>query len=246
MNRWILFGLLAMLIAMFFVFDLHRYLDLAYVAARREQFAAWYAARPLLSGVGFVLVYVAVTGLSLPGAAVLTLLGGALFGVLVGTVLVSIASVAGATLAFLSSRYLLRQWVERRYGKLLAPINRGLERDGPFYLFTLRMVPVFPFFVVNLLMGVTRIGVVVFALTSQVGMLPATLAYVFAGTQLARLQSLGDVLNPGLLAAFLLLGVLPLATRKFIDLLRGESAAGDSAEESAADPADADMTEEKI
>ena len=164
----------------------------------------------------YFLIYVAVTALSLPGAAVMTLAGGALFGLGIGTLLVSFASSIGATLAFLVSRFLLRDWVQARYGERLGAINPGMEKDGAFYLFTLRLVPVFPFFIINLLMGLTPIRTRTFYWVSQVGMLAGTLVYVNAGTQLARLDSLSGILSPGLLASFALLGVFPLLAKRLV------------------------------
>jgi pyruvate/2-oxoglutarate dehydrogenase complex dihydrolipoamide dehydrogenase (E3) component/uncharacterized membrane protein YdjX (TVP38/TMEM64 family) len=166
-------------------------------------------------------VYVAVTAASLPGAAVMTLAAGALFGVLAGTLLVSLASSLGATLAFLSARHLLGDWVRARLGGRLAEIDRGLARDGGFYLFTLRLVPLFPFVAVNLLMGLTRLRTRTFWWVSQVGMLPGTLVYVNAGTQLAGVESAADILSPGLLAAFVLLGLFPLLARHVIGQVAG-------------------------
>jgi pyruvate/2-oxoglutarate dehydrogenase complex dihydrolipoamide dehydrogenase (E3) component/uncharacterized membrane protein YdjX (TVP38/TMEM64 family) len=158
--------------------------------------------------------------LSLPAAAILTVAGGALFGLLEGLALVSFASTLGATLAMLLSRYLLRDWVQQRFGTRMAGINQGLEREGAFYLFALRLVPVFPFFLVNLAMGLTKLPARTFFWVSQLGMLPGTIAFVYAGTQLAKIDSLKGLLSPGLLAAFAVLGLLPLITKKVLDALR--------------------------
>ena len=168
----------------------------------------------------FFLTYVLVTGLSLPAASILTLAGGAVFGVLIGTVLVSFASTIGATLAFLASRFLFRDFIQNRFADKLQIINQGIEKDGAFYLFTLRLVPVFPFFIINLVMGLTPIRTLTFALVSQIGMLAATIVYVNAGTQLAKVNGLGDILSPQLIASFVLLGVFPLITKKSVDLFR--------------------------
>ena len=150
-SRLIVLLVIVALIAAFFAFDLGRFFSLDFFKAQQASIAGWYDAHPLQTLAGFFLLYVAVTGLSLPGAAVLTLVAGALFGLLVGTIVVSFASSIGATLAFLSSRFLLRDWVQRRFGDRLKPINDGVQKDGAFYLFTLRLVPAFPFFVINLL-----------------------------------------------------------------------------------------------
>jgi len=156
-----------------------------------------------------------------PGAAILTLAGGAIFGLLWGTVLVSFASSLGATLAFLTSRFLLRDAIQRRFGDRLKTINEGVAKDGAFYLFTLRVVPLFPFFVVNLLMGLTPISLATFYLVSQAGMLPATIVYVLAGTQIAQITSLRGILSPGLVGAFVLLGLFPLIAKKTMAYLKG-------------------------
>ncbi|MDP4300669.1 FAD-dependent oxidoreductase [Leptothrix discophora] len=193
---------------------------LATLQAAQAQLQAWQASRPLATAGLYLLVYVGVAALSLPGAALLTLAGGALFGLGWGLLLVSFASTIGATLAFLASRWLLRDRVQSRWGDRLATVNAGVARDGAFYLFTLRLVPALPFFVVNLLMGLTPMRTWTYAWVSQLGMLPATAAYVNAGTELARLRSLADVVSPGLLGAFVLLGLFPLLARAMLARLR--------------------------
>ena len=218
--RALLLGGLAALVAAFFAFDLDRFASLGALKEQQASVEAWRAANPWRAAGAYVALYVLVAAASLPGAAVLTLAGGALFGVVLGTVLVSCASTLGATLAFLSARVLLRDGVQRRFGGRLGAINDGVRREGAFYLFTLRLVPVFPFFLVNLLMGLTPIGVGTFAAVSQAGMLPATVVYVNAGTQLARLDSLGGILSPGVLLSFTALGLLPLAARRLVDAAR--------------------------
>ena len=162
----------------------------------------------------------AVTALSLPGAAALTLAGGAVFGLLAGTLLVFIAAPIGATIAFLVSRYLFRDYVQRRFADKLAVINKGIDEEGAFYLFTLRLVPLFPFFVINIVMGLTTIKALTFFLVSQIGMLAGTIVYVNAGTQLAKIEALKDILSPGLLLSFVLLGLFPLAAKKVVDYLK--------------------------
>lgn len=216
--------LLAALILAFFVFDLGDFLRLEYLKARRDALEAYFLSRPWRTAAAYFAIYVAVTGLSLPGAAVLTLAGGAVFGLLWGTVIVSFASSIGATLAFLASRFLFRDAVQRRFGANLHAVNRGIERDGPFYLFTLRLVPLFPFFAINLLMGLTPIRTGLYYIVSQVGMLPGTLVYVNAGRELGRIESLAGLLSPGLIAAFVLLGVFPLAAKKTLEWARGRRA----------------------
>ena len=204
---------IALAVTAFLYLDLARFLSFDYLAAQRDALAALIEAQPLLYALIYFGIYIVVTGLSLPGAAVMTLAGGALFGLFWGTLLVSFASSIGATLAFLVSRFLLQDWVQRRFGRQLGPINRGVERDGAFYLFSLRLVPVFPFFVINLVMGLTTIRVVTFYLASQLGMFAGTVVYVYAGTQLAAIEGPGDILSPGLLLAFLLLAAFPWVAR---------------------------------
>jgi uncharacterized membrane protein YdjX (TVP38/TMEM64 family) len=206
------------LVTLFFVADVGRFLTLEYLQASRESIVALVDAQPVAASAIYFVIYVLVTGLSLPGAAVMTLAGGAVFGTLWGLLLVSFASSIGATLAFLISRSLLHEWVRGRFGEYLEGIDRGFEKDGNFYLFTIRMVPVFPFFVINLLMGLTRISAPAFYLVSQVGMLAGTFVFVYAGTQLAQVHELGDVLSPQLIIALSLLGLFPLAARKLMNL----------------------------
>jgi dihydrolipoamide dehydrogenase len=216
-------GLVIVLLSLawaFFAFDLQRFFTLETLKAQQEAIAAYRTARPFLAITIYGLLYVAVTGLSLPGAAVLTLAGGAVFGLLWGTVIVSFASTIGATLAFLASRFLFRDAVKARFGERLKAIDSGIARDGAFYLFTLRLVPAFPFFVINLLMGLTAIPTRTFYWVSQVGMLPGTLVYVNAGTQLAKIESLSDILSPGLLLSFALLGLFPLLARRLVDAIK--------------------------
>ena len=226
MNRrqGLLLSLLVAAAAAYFAFDLGRYFSLAYVQAAQADVAALYAERPLVVLGGFFAVYVAATALSFPGATVLTLLAGAVFGLGVGTLVVSFASSLGALLAFLSARYLLRSLVQARFGQRLAEIDRGIQKEGAFYLFTLRLVPLFPFFVINLLMGLTAMRAATFYAVSQLGMLAGTLVYVNAGTQLAGLKSLAGILSPGLLGSFVLLGVFPLAARRLIEAMKSRRA----------------------
>jgi pyruvate/2-oxoglutarate dehydrogenase complex dihydrolipoamide dehydrogenase (E3) component/uncharacterized membrane protein YdjX (TVP38/TMEM64 family) len=207
------------LIGSFFIFDLGQYLSLAALKAQQAALNAQVAANPWQAAGLFFIGYVAVTALSLPGAALMTLLAGALFGLLEGLVLASFASTLGASLAMLSSRFLLRDWVQGSFGKRLASIDAGVEREGAFYLFALRLVPVFPFFLINLAMGLTRLPLRTFWWVSQLGMLPGTLVFVNAGRELGQLESLGGILSPGLLGAFVLLGLFPLVARKLLDLL---------------------------
>jgi pyruvate/2-oxoglutarate dehydrogenase complex dihydrolipoamide dehydrogenase (E3) component/uncharacterized membrane protein YdjX (TVP38/TMEM64 family) len=207
-------------IGAFFAFDLGRFLSLDYLKQSQAAFADLYAQHPWQVAGAYFAIYVAATALSLPGAAIITLAGGAIFGLLWGTVIVSFASTIGATLAFLVSRFILRSTVENRFGQRLAEINRGVEKDGAFYLFTLRLIPVVPFFLINLLMGLTRMKAFTFYWVSQAGMLAGTLVYVNAGTQLARLDSLQGILSPALLGSFVLLGIFPLIARRIVEAVQ--------------------------
>jgi len=219
-RKLLVLAAIVVLVAAFFVFDLGRYLDLAYLQSQRGRLSDLFVAHPWRVGAVFFAVYVAVTGLSLPGALVLTLVAGAIFGLGWGAVIVSFASTVGATLAFLLARYLARAPVRRRFEGTLERIDGGVRKDGAFYLFTLRLVPVFPFFIINLAMGLTSMRVLVFAFVSQAGMLPGTLVYVNAGTQLGEIGSLAGILSPALWLSFLLLGVFPLVAKKIVDALR--------------------------
>jgi pyruvate/2-oxoglutarate dehydrogenase complex dihydrolipoamide dehydrogenase (E3) component/uncharacterized membrane protein YdjX (TVP38/TMEM64 family) len=204
----------------FSALDLGRYLSLEYFKSQQTAIEGWRAAQPGVAALVFFLAYVAITGLSLPGATVMTLAAGAIFGLLWGTLLVSFASTIGATLAFLASRFLARDWVQQRFGDRLRTINLGVEKGGGFYLFTLRLVPVFPFFMINLLMGLTPIRSGTFYWVSQIGMLAGTLVYVNAGTQLAHIDSLRGILSPALIASFALLGFFPLMAKKIVDAVK--------------------------
>jgi pyruvate/2-oxoglutarate dehydrogenase complex dihydrolipoamide dehydrogenase (E3) component/uncharacterized membrane protein YdjX (TVP38/TMEM64 family) len=212
-SRLLLLAVIVAAIVAFFAFDLDRFLTLAALKAGREALAGWVSANFVVAIAAYFVAYVVVTALSLPGAAIMTLAGGALFGLIAGTIVVSFASSIGATLAFLASRFLFRDAVRAKFGQRLAAIDAGVQRDGAFYLFTLRLVPAFPFFLVNLLMGLTPIRTPTYYLVSQIGMLPATVVFVYAGTQLAGLTSLSGILSPGLLGAFVAIGVLPLIMR---------------------------------
>ena len=222
----------AALVVAFIWFDLVRYLDLEYLKARQADIDTFYRQHPVTVLAAYFFAYVAITGLSLPGAAIMTLAGGAVFGLLWGTVVVSFASTLGATVAFVVSRYILRDGIQRRYGDRLKTINAGVERDGGFYLFTMRLVPAFPFFVINLVMGLTPMRTFTFAWVSQVGMLPGTIVYVNAGTQLGRIESLQGILSPTLIGSFVLLGVFPLLAKWAVAAVqarrRGGAAQSDS------------------
>lgn len=190
------------------------------IKAQQAQWQELYAASPLLVIGVYFIVYVLVTGLSLPGAAVMTLLAGALFGVVVGTLVVSFASTIGATMAFLVARYLAKDAVQNKFAEQLDVINKGIEKEGAFYLFSLRLVPLLPFFLINIVMGLTPIRVWQFYWVSQVGMFAGTIVYVNAGTQLAALDSLQGILSVELLISFSLLGLLPIVAKKVVEFMR--------------------------
>jgi pyruvate/2-oxoglutarate dehydrogenase complex dihydrolipoamide dehydrogenase (E3) component/uncharacterized membrane protein YdjX (TVP38/TMEM64 family) len=220
LRKSLLLGLIVLLIAGFFALDLGHYLTLASLKAQQASLQAQVSDEPLLAAAAFFAVYVGVTGLSLPGASLMTLVAGALFGLWQGFIIVSFASTLGALLSMFSSRFLLQDWVEQRFGARLAGMQAGLARDGAFYLFALRLVPVFPFFLINLAMGLTKLPGRTFWWVSQLGMLPGTLVYVNAGRELGQLESLSGILSPSLLGAFALLGLFPLLARKLLDRLQ--------------------------
>lgn len=205
---------------LFYLLGLHEYFNWEAVKANLASWQNWVDENPALALPLIFVVYVVVTGLSLPVAAVLSLVVGALLGRWLGTMLVSVAAVCGATLAFLSSRYLFRGWVRRRFGERLRKLDEGIARDGAFYLFSLRLVPIVPFFLINLGMGLTSIRLWTFVWVSWLGMLPGTFVYVNAGTELGKIESPADVLSPGVIVAFVLLGLAPLLFRLLVRWLR--------------------------
>jgi pyruvate/2-oxoglutarate dehydrogenase complex dihydrolipoamide dehydrogenase (E3) component/uncharacterized membrane protein YdjX (TVP38/TMEM64 family) len=223
-KRWWVVAFLLLAVAAFYVLDLGHYFRLSTIKNSQAQLESWRAAQPLRAALIFFVAYVVLTALSLPGAAVMTLAGGAVFGLVWGTLLVSFASSIGATLAFLASRWLLGDWVQTRFGERLAPLDAGMARDGGFYLFTLRLVPVLPFFAINLAMGLTSVRPLTFYWVSQLGMLAGTVVYVNAGTQLAQIDSLSGIASPGLLGSLVVLGLFPLVARRSIDTLKARKA----------------------
>lgn len=226
-RKWLLIGVMAALVVAFFAFDLGQLLSLENLSAQREDLEAYRDANPLWTALLFFVVYTLVTALSLPAAAVLTLAGGAIFGLWQGLLLVSFASSIGATLAFLVSRFLLRDWVQAKYGNSLKSLNEGVRKDGGFYLFGLRLVPIFPFFLINLVMGLTPIKARTFYWVSQLGMLPGTIVYVNAGTQLGQIDSTAGLLSPGLIFSFVLLGIFPLLARRLMDWIKARKVLAD-------------------
>ncbi len=212
-----MFILIAISIGLFFYFDWDNYFTLAGLQKQQNVILTYYQNRPFLTLLSYGLIYILITGLSLPGATILTLAGGAIFGLFWGTVIVSFASSIGATLAFLAARFLFREKVERQFGQYIKKINEGIEKEGAYYLFALRLAPVFPFFIINLVMGLTAMKSSTFYWVSQIGMLAGTLVYVNAGTQLATIKSLSDITSPALIFSFILLAVFPLIAKKVIE-----------------------------
>ena len=219
-SQWIALGVFLLLIALFFVFDLHRVITLENFQAQREIVLDFYADNRLLTICLFMLVYIGVTGLSLPGASIMTLIAGAIFGLSVGLVLVSFASTIGASIEFVLARYLFRDLVQRRFESALKPINEGVEKEGAFYLFALRLVPAVPFFAINVGMGLTPIRLWTFYWVSQLGMLAGTAVYVNAGQQLGQLESLSGIVSPMLIGSFVLLGLFPLIAKKVVEFVK--------------------------
>lgn len=209
------------LVAIFFALDLQQYLTLNYLKDSQARFAELYNENPVMVIGGYMAIYILVTALSLPGAVILTLAGGALFGLATGLIIVSFASSIGATLACFVARFVLRDWVQNKFGDKLTTINEGIAKEGAFYLFTLRLIPVFPFFVINLVMGLTKMPLLTFYWVSQLGMLAGTAVFVNAGKELAKIDSLSGILSPGLIGSFVILGLFPLVVKKLVNFIRG-------------------------
>ena len=219
-NKIILVIVIIAAIAAFKIFNLGDYLSLSYLKESQQNFQAMYRENSVQVIAVYMLIYIIATSLSLPGAAILTLAGGALFGLVTGTIIVSFASTLGATLACLVSRFILRDWIQKRFGDKLKTVNEGIEKEGLLYLFTLRLIPVFPFWLINLVMGLTKMPLKSFFWVSQVGMLPGTIVYVNAGKEIAKIDSLSGILSPGLIISFVLLGIFPLITKKLLGLYK--------------------------
>ena len=226
-SKIIVILVIAAIVAVFFAFDLQQYFTFEYLKSRQLAFEAYYNDHKLFAIAIYMAVYIAVTALSLPGATVMTLAGGAMFGIWLGVLLISFASSIGATLAFLVSRLLLRDYVQDKFGDKLKTVNEGVRKDGAFYLFTLRLVPLFPFFVINLVVGLTPIRTAIYYIVSQVGMLPGTFVYVNAGTQLAKIESAQGILSPGLILSFVLLGIFPLIAKRIVAFIQARKALAD-------------------
>jgi len=223
--KWLLAIVVVVAVVAFFYFDLGQWLSLENLKSQQTALSAYVEDHFVFSILVFFALYVAVAAFSLPGATILTLAGGAIFGLLTGFVIISFASSIGALLAFLGARCLFSDTIKKRFADKLAPIEKGIKKDGAFYLLSLRLVPLFPFFVVNLLMGLTNLPARTFYFFSQLGMIPGTLAFVYAGTQLAKIQSVKDVLSPGLITAFVILGLLPITMRKLLQWFKEKKSA---------------------
>ncbi len=220
MNKKLILGLILLATIIFLGVNFGQYLTLENAKAQQQALNSFIDQNFVFAAAAYFFAYIAITAFSIPGAAVVTLLGAALFGFWTSLLLVSFASTIGATIAFLSSRYLLREWVQSKFGNKLNAINQGVEKDGAFYLFSLRLIPVFPFFLINLLMGLTPMSVARFYLTSQIGMLPGTAVYLNAGTQLATIDSLSGIVSPTVLASFALLGLFPIIAKWVMNKVR--------------------------
>ncbi|MFM2656772.1 TVP38/TMEM64 family protein [Vibrio owensii] len=220
MNKKLILGLILLATIIFLGVNFGQYLTLENAKAQQQALNSFIDQNFVFAAATYFFAYIAITAFSIPGAAVVTLLGAALFGFWTSLLLVSFASTIGATIAFLSSRYLLREWVQSKFGNKLSAINQGVEKDGAFYLFSLRLIPVFPFFLINLLMGLTPMSVARFYLTSQIGMLPGTAVYLNAGTQLATIDSLSGIVSPTVLASFALLGLFPIIAKWVMNKVR--------------------------
>ncbi len=220
MNKKLIFGLILLLTIILLTTNFSQYLTLENAKAQQEALNTYIAHKFVFAATIYFLAYTIITAFSIPGAAVVTLLGAALFGFWTSLLLVSFASSIGATLAFLSSRYLLREWVQTKFSTKLSAINDGVAKDGAFYLLSLRLIPIFPFFLINLLMGLTPMSVGRFYLASQVGMLPGTAVYLNAGAQLTAIDNLSDIVSPGVLASFALLGLFPIIAKWMINKVR--------------------------
>ncbi len=210
------------LVAIFFALDLQQYLSLNYIKESQARFTDLYHENPGLVIGGYMGIYILVTALSLPGAAILTLAGGALFGLTTGLLVVSFASSIGATLACFMARFVFRDWVQDKFGDKLTTINEGIAEEGAFYLLSLRLIPVFPFFVINLVMGLTRMPLFTFYWVSQLGMLAGTAVFVNAGKELAKIDSLSGILSPSLIGSFVILGLFPLIVKKLVTVIQGK------------------------
>jgi uncharacterized membrane protein YdjX (TVP38/TMEM64 family) len=215
-QRLLVVAAIIIFVVLFKVLDLGQYLSLDYLKTSQDKFVQLYASHHFAVIATYMAVYIVVTALSLPGAAVMTLAGGAMFGFWTGLIVVSFASTIGATLACFVARFLLKDWVQNKFGKKLSAINTGVEKEGAFYLFSLRLVPIFPFFVINLVLGLTTMKLFTFYWVSQLGMLPGTMVFVNAGKELGKIDSLSGILSPGIIISFVILGLFPITVKKLL------------------------------
>jgi uncharacterized membrane protein YdjX (TVP38/TMEM64 family) len=220
LKKIVIMIVIAGLIAAVKVFHLDQYLTLSYLKGSLDNLKALYENHSLMVIAGYFVIYVLTTSLSLPGASPLGIAGGALFGFWTATLVVSFASTIGATLACFVSRYLLRDWIQNRFGDKIAKVNEGIEKEGAFYLFTLRLIPVFPFWMINLAMGLTKMSLIKFYWVSQIGMLPGTMVFVNAGKELAKIESVKGIFSPSLIISFALIGIFPITVKKLVSLYR--------------------------
>src|SRR4030043_636699 len=220
LKKIVILIVIAGLIAAVKVFHLDQYLTLSYLKGSLDKLKALYENHSLMVSAGYFVIYVLTTSLSLPGASPLGLAGGALFGFWTATLVVSFASTIGATLSCIISRFLLRDWIQSRFGDRIAKVNEGIEKEGAFYLFTLGLFPPFPFWMINLAMGLTKMSLFKFFLVSQIGMLPGTMVFVNAGKELAKIESLKGIFSPSMIISFALIGIFPIIVKKLIALYR--------------------------
>lgn len=220
MKKILVLSVFAVIAILFVSFDLGQYLTLDFIKSQQASINDYYQQNRLTALLAYFVLYIIVTAASLPGAAIMTLAAGAIFGLIYGVILVSFASSIGATCAFLASRYVLRDVIQQKFPDKFDSINRGIQKDGAFYLFALRLVPAFPFFVINLVMGLTRLNTWTFYWVSQAGMFAGTIVYVNAGTQLAQITSLSDIASAEIIFSFVLLALLPFIGRKIIDIIK--------------------------
>jgi len=225
-KKFIILIVIAGLIAAVKVFHLDQYLTLSYLKGSLDTFKTLYENHGIMVIAGYFVIYVLTTSLSLPGASPLGIAGGALFGFWTATIVVSFASTIGATLACVVSRYLLRDWIQNRFGDKIAKVNEGIEKEGAFYLFTLRLIPIFPFWMINLAMGLTKMSFFKFYWVSQIGMLPGTMVFVNAGKELAKIDSLKGIFSPSLIISFALIGIFPIAVKKILASYRSRRGKG--------------------
>jgi uncharacterized membrane protein YdjX (TVP38/TMEM64 family) len=220
LNRIIILVVIVGLVVAVKALNLDQYLTLSYLKGSLDSFKSLYENHRLMVIAGYFIIYVLTTSLSLPGASPLGIAGGALFGFWTATIVVSFASTIGAALSCSISRFLLRDWIQNKFGDKIAKVNEGIEKEGAFYLFTLRLIPVFPFWMINLAMGLSKMSLLKFYWVSQIGMLPGTMVFVNAGKELAKIESVKGIFSPSLIISFALIGIFPIVIKKFLALYR--------------------------